>query len=108
MPTKLKKKVSKKARGSQRKVARKASSKRKAAVGTKPKYQVIHEVRRVGSISSMSDVRHAARMQKKYLHEELAWLLLTRDQAKKKSVKNAISKKITAKRAQIRQIDSLL
>lgn len=65
-----------------------------SSVGTKPKYKVVHEVRKIGkkAVGSMADVRQYKKAGKEILDNKLAWNLLAIESAKNKAEKNRLLK----------------
>jgi hypothetical protein len=82
--------------------APKAVAKRKSRVGTKPKYQVIHEVRKIGRISykggsvtvaGTGDVNRKKDALRAALGEQAGWLDVAISSEKTKAGKNRLRKK---------------
>lgn len=88
------KRKSKKRPPAKKKAVRKA---RKKAVGTAPKYKVVHEVRRIGT---MPEVRRAMKDSEKVIKAELGWQYVNI-----KTAKTAKDKKRYQKRAKELEAD---
>jgi hypothetical protein len=105
-----------KTRGSVSGTKKKKTKKRSVGatkVGTKPKYKVIHEVRRINGISytggkvsirGTGQVSEQRGRLKAMIGEEIGWLEVAKSSASTKREREAIQKKITEKRAELNRI----
>lgn len=94
-------------------VKKKKRSEKRRSVGTKPKYKVVHEVRRINgvsytggkvSIKGTSQLSEQKGQLRAMIGEEIGWLEVAKSSASTKREKEALQKKIVEKRSELNRI----